>query len=66
MGTVYRGTQHSVGRDCAIKVVNPALVTEALSIKRFLRESKLASRLSHPTRSPCSTSARPRTACSTW
>ena len=48
MGTVYRGTQHSVGRDVAIKVVSAALVSEADAIKRFLREAKLASRLSHP------------------
>ena len=48
MGTVYRGTQHSVGRDVAIKVVAPKLVSEPVTIKRFLREAKLASRLSHP------------------
>jgi serine/threonine-protein kinase len=48
MGAVYRGSQHSVGRDCAIKVINPSLVSDAEVIKRFLREAKLASRLSHP------------------
>jgi hypothetical protein len=48
MGTVYRGLQHSVGRDVAIKVVNAALVTNPDVIKRFLREAKLSSRLSHP------------------
>jgi serine/threonine-protein kinase len=48
MGTVYRGSQHSVGRDCAIKVINPSQVTDEDAIKRFLREAKLASRLSHP------------------
>jgi eukaryotic-like serine/threonine-protein kinase len=48
MGTVYRGTQHSVGRDVAIKVVLPKLVADSVTIKRFLRESKLSSRLSHP------------------
>src|SRR5258706_13477274 len=48
MGSVYRGTQHSVGRECAIKVVTPSLVSEPIVIKRFLREAKLASRLSHP------------------
>ena len=48
MGTVYRGKQHSVGRECAIKVVNPNLVREPVAIKRFLREAKLASRLAHP------------------
>ncbi|MCX5742234.1 MAG: serine/threonine-protein kinase [Proteobacteria bacterium] len=48
MGTVYVGKQHSVGRDVAIKVVSAALVTDSNVIKRFLREAKLASRLSHP------------------
>jgi serine/threonine-protein kinase len=48
MGSVYRGTQHSVGRDVAIKVVTPSLVSDAMVVKRFLREAKLASRLSHP------------------
>ena len=48
MGSVYRGTQHSVGRDVAIKVVTPSLVSDAIVVKRFLREAKLASRLSHP------------------
>ena len=48
MGTVYRATQHSVGRDVAVKVVTPRLVTDDIVIRRFLREAKLASRLSHP------------------
>ncbi len=48
MGSVYRATQHSVGRDVAIKVVSPRLVSEPVVIKRFLREANLASRLSHP------------------
>ncbi len=48
MGAVYRGSQHSVGRDCAIKVISSGLVSDPDVIKRFLREAKLASRLSHP------------------
>src|SRR5881397_40578 len=48
MGAVYRGSQHSVGREVAIKLVTPSLVSDHDVIKRFLRESKLASRLSHP------------------
>ena len=48
MGTVYRAVQHSVGRPVAIKIVNPRLVSDPLVIKRFLREAKLTSRLSHP------------------
>lgn len=48
MGAVYRGTQTSVGRDVAIKVVNPAQIGSPEIIKRFLREAKLASKLNHP------------------
>ncbi len=48
MGAVYRAEQHSVAREVAIKVVNSSLVSEPEVIKRFLREAKLASRLSHP------------------
>ena len=48
MGTVYRANQHSVGREVAIKVVLPKLVSESATVKRFLREAKLASRLAHP------------------
>ncbi|MDB4964211.1 MAG: Serine/threonine protein kinase [Myxococcales bacterium] len=48
MGAVYRAEQHSVGREVAIKVVNQGLVSDPDVIKRFLREAKLASQLSHP------------------
>jgi serine/threonine protein kinase len=48
MGAVYRGTQTSVGREVAIKVVNSAMIGEPEVIKRFLREAKLASKLNHP------------------
>src|SRR5262249_31050129 len=45
MGTVYRGTQRSVGRDVAIKLVMPRLMSDPVVIKRFLREARLASKL---------------------
>jgi serine/threonine-protein kinase len=48
MGAVYRAHQHSVDREVAIKVVNSGLVTTPEVIKRFLREAKIASKLSHP------------------
>ncbi len=48
MGAVYRASQHSVSREVAIKVVHASLVSDAAVIKRFLREAKLASKLSHP------------------
>ena len=48
MGAVYRARQHSMGREVAIKVLTAGLVSDPTSIKRFLREAKLASRLNHP------------------
>ena len=48
MGAVYRGSQVSVDREVAIKVVGAQIVSHPDAVKRFLREARLASRLSHP------------------
>ncbi len=48
MGAVYRATQTSMGRDVAIKVIKPQNAEDHIMAKRFLREAKLASKLSHP------------------
>jgi tRNA A-37 threonylcarbamoyl transferase component Bud32 len=48
MGTVYRAYQSSIDRDVAIKVVRPENGTDPVAIKRFLREARLASQVSHP------------------
>ena len=48
MGTVYRGWQLSVDREVAIKVIHPKLSGDRSAVKRFLREARLASRLSQP------------------
>ncbi|HEU0035443.1 MAG TPA: protein kinase [Kofleriaceae bacterium] len=48
MGTVYRGWQLSVDREVAVKVIHPKLASDRTAVKRFLREVRLASRLSHP------------------
>ena len=48
MGTVYRGVQISVGRDVAIKLVNPQWVRNQEVVKRFVREAVLTSQLVHP------------------
>lgn len=48
MGTVYRAWQMSVDREVAIKVIHPKLATVRDVAKRFLREARLASRLSQP------------------
>lgn len=48
MGTVFRGTQVSVGRPVAIKTLRPDLVRSDDAVRRFYREAKLVSRLNHP------------------
>jgi len=48
MGAVYRAEQRELGRDVAVKVVNSQRVSDPEILKRFFREAKLASRLSHP------------------
>src|SRR5438128_637832 len=49
MGTVYRATQVSIGRDVAVKVMTGM---DATAVKRFFREAQIASALSHPNTVP--------------
>jgi hypothetical protein len=46
MGVVYRATQLSIGRDVALKVL--ASIESEPVVKRFFREARIASALSHP------------------
>jgi tRNA A-37 threonylcarbamoyl transferase component Bud32 len=48
MGTVYKARQSSIGRDVAVKVIHPARTRNRDAAKRFLREARLASKLTHP------------------
>ncbi|MFN7975639.1 MAG: serine/threonine-protein kinase [Acidobacteriota bacterium] len=48
MGAVYKGLDVSLERHVAIKVLSPALATDAESRERFLREARSAAVLSHP------------------
>jgi serine/threonine-protein kinase len=48
MATVYRATQTHVDRACAIKVMNPAMASDATVRERFRREAKSAQALAHP------------------
>lgn len=48
MGTVYRAKQRSIGREIALKLIDRRFESDVASVKRFLREAKLASALSHP------------------
>jgi serine/threonine protein kinase len=48
MGTVYRGTQLSVGRPVAIKVINADALNNEQLRTRFAREAQALSRLTHP------------------
>ncbi len=48
MGRVYLGEHVKMGRQCAVKVMNPALVNDSESASRFAREASNASRIIHP------------------
>src|SRR5262249_61237306 len=48
MATVYRAKQVSMGRDVAIKVIEPRLADSADFLKRFDREARTVASLKHP------------------
>ena len=48
MGSVYRALQRSVGREIAIKLIDAQASSDPMAVRRFLREARLASQLSHP------------------
>ncbi len=48
MGAVYVGTQLSVRREVAIKVLRPELADREMMLERFFREAKVVSELTHP------------------
>lgn len=48
MGEVYRARDVLLGRDVAIKVVSPSLVSDCERLERFEREARAASALNHP------------------
>src|SRR6266852_5472048 len=47
MGSVWRARQDLIGRDVAVKIIHPALVTPALQ-ERFVFEMTVLGRLDHP------------------
>ncbi|MER5630816.1 Stk1 family PASTA domain-containing Ser/Thr kinase [Streptomyces nitrosporeus] len=48
MATVYRATDTRLDRVLALKVMHPALATDAAFVERFIREAKSVARLAHP------------------
>lgn len=48
MSTVYLGQQLSLGRDVAIKVMRPEVVTDEVGRRRFDNEARTVARLDHP------------------
>src|SRR5262245_15824482 len=48
MGTVYRASDTSLGRDVAIKVINPEIASDPDRIARFHREARAVAALNHP------------------
>jgi serine/threonine-protein kinase len=48
MGVVFRATHIDTNRTVALKVLKPELLDEEVTVKRFVREARVASRLGHP------------------
>ncbi|WP_406097778.1 Stk1 family PASTA domain-containing Ser/Thr kinase [Streptomyces sp. NBC_01013] len=48
MATVYRAMDIRLDRVLALKVMHPALATDASFVERFIREAKSVARLAHP------------------
>ena len=48
MSTVYLGTQLSLGREVAIKVMLPDALADEVSRRRFENEARTIARLEHP------------------
>ena len=48
MGEVYRAHDARLGRDVAIKVLPPALATDADRLRRFEQEARATAALNHP------------------
>ena len=48
MGIIFRGTQLSVGRQVAVKLLKPTLASESELMRRFSREVDVISGLAHP------------------
>ncbi|MFI6056965.1 Stk1 family PASTA domain-containing Ser/Thr kinase [Streptomyces sp. NPDC051286] len=48
MATVYRAMDTRLDRVLALKVMHPALATDASFVERFIREAKSVARLAHP------------------
>ncbi len=48
MATVYKGTQDSLNREVAIKVIHQQLTNHSMALQLFERESYIIARLNHP------------------
>jgi Tol biopolymer transport system component len=48
MGEVYRARDSRLGRDVAVKIVSPAIASNADGLRRFEREARVLASLNHP------------------
>src|SRR5579859_428506 len=48
MATVYLATQESLDREVALKVMSPALAANPAFCEQFMKEGRIAAKLTHP------------------
>jgi serine/threonine protein kinase len=48
MGVVYRATQLSLGREVALKILQPEIARDETFRQRFIREARIAATIDHP------------------
>jgi predicted Ser/Thr protein kinase len=48
VGLVYRATDHMLGEEVVLKILNPTLATDPDTVKRFKREIKICRKIGHP------------------
>lgn len=48
MSTVYRVRDEALGREVALKLLRPDLLTEKLAIEKFVNEARITAQLDHP------------------